>query len=308
MTTMCEPKVGIVILNWNNAPDTLACLASVAEVTYANHLTIVVDNGSTDRSVELLTRQFPSVTLIQNTQNLGFAEGNNIGIRHVLAEGAAFVLLLNNDTLVEPALLSKLIDVADTDERIGIVSPKILYAAEPTRIWCSGARVDWGTGQTHRLRAEEVDQLTDNDAPSDVDYAIGCALCIKRAVIEQIGLMDARYFVYYEETDWCACARRAGFRIVCVPTARIWHKVSATMKSESPLTAYYMNRNVFLFLRKSLSGWAAARALGWQMLAQARTIAALSLKSKYRTRRVERNARIAAIRDALLGRYGIKVI
>jgi GT2 family glycosyltransferase len=302
---MPNPRVGIIILNWNNAPDTLACLASVGELDYPNFQIIVVDNGSSDDSTGMIASQYPAVDLIRNAGNLGYAEGNNIGIRQALAGGADYVLLLNNDTLVEPGLVSTLIAVAESDERIGIVAPKVYYAADRERIWSAGGRIDWRTGQTWRLRAEEVEQAPDSAQPSDVDFGSGCALCIKRQVIERVGLMDARFFIYYEETDWCVRAQRADFRIVYVPAARIWHKVSATMKTDSPSTAYYMSRNVFLFLRKSLPALPATRAVAWQLLSQARTIAALSLKSKYRSRRPERNARLAAMRDSLSGRHGM---
>jgi len=297
------PKVVIIILNWNNAADTLACLDSVFRSDYPNFHVLVVDNGSTDGSPEAVRAAYPTVTLIENGANLGYAEGNNVGIRHALAHGADYVLLLNNDTLVAPDMLAKLLAVAEADAQIGIVGPLICYYDPPDVVWNAGNAIDWQEGNVMNLRGDEsCDKV--GTQPYAVDYVSGCALCIRRSVIEQVGLLDARFFIYYEETDWCVRTRRAGYIVMMVPGARIWHKVSSTMGIASPPTTYYMTRNQFLFYARHTRGLARAALLSRLLLRELRTLAAHSLKPCHRHLWRSRDARLLALRDALLGRWG----
>ena len=243
------------------------------------------------------------MTILPLCENLGYAEGNNMGMRYALEQGADYVLLLNNDTVVDARLLDRLIEVAEAERSIGIVSPKIMLYAEPQRIWCAGAKIDWASGQTFRLREGEHDSGTNEDTPVDVGSVSGCALCVKREAVERIGMLDARYFMYYEETDWCVRAREAGYRIVYVPQGRIWHKVGAS-SGGTPISAYYMNRNVFLFLSKAVPWPGVMRPMFWQIRHQMRAVMALTVKAEYRGRQVERELRRRALVDALLGTYG----
>jgi len=298
-------SIALIVLTWNQRELTLDCLDSLAALDYpAERLEIiVVDNGSTDGTAQAVRARYPGVTVLETGENLGFAGGNNVGLRHALQGDAEYVMLLNNDTVVDPAMLRLLISVAESDDGAGIVTPKIYYYDVPDQIWCAGASIDWETGATRRLKADIFDDRQD-ELSREVDFASGCAICVKREVIAQIGLLDPRFFIYYEETDWCLRARSAGWRVLYAPRARLWHKVSSAMGEASPATDYYMTRNVFLFLSKNLEGWARLRALGAAAGRNLLVIAAYTLKPHGGQRIPNRNARLLALRDAALGRWG----
>ncbi len=244
------PQVFIIVLNWNNYQDIKECLDSLRKITYPNHEIIVVDNGSIDNSGEKLEQEFPQYTFIRNDSNLGFAEGNNVGIRYALKRGADYVLLLNNDTVVDPGFLESLVGIAETDGQIGVVGPIIYFYDKPQVIQSIGARMNFWKGSHPIIGIREVDR-GQYDKPMEVDYVSGAALLVKRRVIEDIGLLDADYFLYGEEVDWCYRAAKAGYKIVAVPESKIWHKVSSsTGGTKSPLFAYYLTRNRILFMRK----------------------------------------------------------
>jgi len=299
------PTVAIIILTWNQRDLTLDCLASLAGLDYpSNRLQIiVVDNGSVDGTAQAIRERYPSVTVLENGENLGFVEGNNVGMRYVPQGDAEYIMLLNNDTVVHPSMLNELLAVIEADLTVGIVGPKILYFDQPDVIWCAGNRIDWRRGQIIRLQAEQPDKGLE-EPPKEVDFITGCAICLRRQVIEQIGVLDSRFFIYYEEADWCMRARAAGWRILYVPRARLWHKVSAAMGTTSPATDYYMDRNVLLFLAKNQRGLHKLRSL---ILAAARNllaVAAYTAKPRGGQRLPNRNARLLALRDAVLGRWG----
>lgn len=248
-------RVSIVVLNWNGANDTLACLDSLAALTYPNFNVVVLDNGSTDDSLERLRphRAPYPLKLIETGRNLGFAEGNNVGIRHALDEGASFVLLLNNDTVVDPDLVTELVTAAIAHPEGGICSAKILYHAEPRKLWYAGAK--WLADRQHfqHVGIGEIDDGKAYEQIAETDYASGCALFIRADVINKIGLMDPKFFLIYEESDWCYRARAAGYKILFVPTAKLWHKVSASFGGvESPLQLYFYSRNVLLWAERHL--------------------------------------------------------
>lgn len=299
---MPTPSVAIVVLTWNQRDLVLDCLASLRVLNYPNYSIIVVDNASCDQTANVIRANFPDATVIENSENLGFAEGNNVGIRYALEHGAEYVMLLNDDTIVDAQMLDELIVVAEKAPKIGLVGPAIYYQNQPEVIWSAGNNIDWDTGTLKRLHA---DTRLDPEQPAfEADYLTGCALCVKSAVIDRIGLIDPRYFIYYEETDWCMRARAAGYKAVLVPRARIWHQVSATMKQDSPATVYYMTRNAFLFLYLHAKGATRWTTLARVVIRELRTIAAFSLKSQHRHRRANRNARLYALRDILFSRWG----
>jgi GT2 family glycosyltransferase len=289
---------------------TLDCLASLAELNYpANRLhIIVVDNGSTDGTSQAVRDRHSCVTVLVNEENLGFAEGNNVGIRRALMGNAEYVMLLNNDTAVDPSMLDELLAVTESDPAVGIVGPKMLYYDQPDLIWCAGNQLDWRSGESVRLQAEQLDRAVKEpraeELPREVDFITACAICLRRQVIEQIGLLDPRFFIYYEETDWCMRARAAGWQVLYVPRARMWHKVSAAMGPTSPATAYYMSRNVLLFLAKNRRGLPKLYSLARVSARNLLTVAAYTAKPHTGRRRPNRNARLLAIRDAFLGRWG----
>lgn len=224
---MPNPLVYIIILNWNRKEDTLSCLQSIERVAYPNLSVILVDNASSDGTVESVGESFPSVKVIENSRNLRFAGGNNVGIEYALRNKADYILLLNNDTVVAPDFLDRLIEVADTDKRIGIAGPKIYYYQDRKRIWFAGGRVEYWKGWISHIGVREPDH-GQYDVLREVDYITGCCMLVKREVIERVGKLDERFFIYGEDADWCLRASRAGYTLVYVPSSIIWHKVSAS--------------------------------------------------------------------------------
>jgi len=296
--------VAFAVVNWNQCQLTLDCLASLRQQTYPNFSVVLVDNGSVDGSVEAIREQFPEVTVLENGRNLGIAGANNVGIRWALEAGADYVFLLNNDTIVDPDMLDHLVRVAESEPSIGMAGPTMLFFDEPETIWCAGNSINWTNGETLRLREGDSLSTVKDAGLEDVDFITSCAVLIKRAVFEQVGLMDERYFIYYDETDWFARAAASGWRSVYVPWAKMWHKVSASMGESSPRTDYYMIRNRFLFLSKNLTGFRKAFALIWAAARNMRIIAAYTLKHRTPKRLSNRNAKYLGLRDAVAGRWG----
>jgi GT2 family glycosyltransferase len=250
-----EPKVYIIILNWNQYLDTKECLESLSKITYQNRSVIIVDNGSSDDSVDRLQKEFPGYTFIRSSQNLGFTGGNNLGIKKALAEGADYVLLLNNDTTVEPDFLSKLVEEAEKDPKIGIIGPKIYYYHHPDTLWFGGGGINPFTGQTYHFGLNQVDR-GQFDANKEIDFVTGCALFFKKEIVGKIGLLDEDYFFSYEDVDFCVKAKKAGYKSVYVPTAVIYHKFAKSAGGRfSPLYIYFRVRNNLLFDIKNKRPW-----------------------------------------------------
>lgn len=248
---MRSPRVGVVILNWKRPVEILECLQSLRQQDYPAVETIVVDNASNNGSLERIRENFPEVTLIENEQNLGFAAGSNVGIQALLERGFDYVLLLNDDTEIAPDMLSRLVEVAEGHPDIGIVGPRIFYFEPSDVIWSAGGSID-RYGAARHLHVDEKGKSAAS-APTDVDYVTGCGMLIKRSVLDTVGVLDERFFAYFEETELCARARRAGYRIVFVPDARMWHKISQTERGQSRMYLYLMTRNRLLYVRCSAS-------------------------------------------------------
>jgi GT2 family glycosyltransferase len=298
------PSVGFVVVSWNQRQLTLDCLASLQEQEYPNFTVAVVDNGSRDDSVAAIREAYPDVAILENSRNLGVAAANNRGIQHVLASGADYVFLLNNDTIVDPRMLSELVKVAESDDSIGMTAPSMLYFDTPDIIWCGGNKIDWRTGDTTRLHEGEHIESASKLPSEKVDFITSCAVCIKTAVFRDVGMMDERYFIYYDETDFFVRAGAAGWKAIYVPWAKMWHKVSATMGEGSPRTDYYMIRNRFLFLARNVRGLKGVLALTRAALENGRNIAAYTVKSHNGARLGNRDAKLLGVRDAVLGRWG----
>ena len=244
------PLVHVVMLTYNHCEYTLQALASLSKMTYPRYELIVIDNQSTDCTVEMVEKEYPSVRLLVNPANLDFAAGINLGVQFSLARGADFVFIVNNDVLVEPSLLTHLVAAMEAD--VGAASPLIYYSDAPQRIWSAGfskhplllemrggarGRIDPGLWQT----------------PVEVDYLLGCAMLLNSAMLREVGLFDERYFFYYEDLDFCLRVRRYGYRLVTVPQARMWHKGAGS--AGSAFRAYQMGRGSVIFFRTHARGW-----------------------------------------------------
>ena len=298
-----SPRVAVILLNWNQPEFTLACLQSLKRVDYPAYDVVVVDNGSVDGSPAVIREAFPAITLIENSRNLGFAAGNNVGIRYALDHGADYVLLLNNDTEVSPDLLRRLVAVGEADPQIGALGPKIYYYDHAKVIWSAGGAVD-RLGRAHHLGENQVDGWESGDGEGgvqDVAYVTGCAILVKRHVVERLGPLDERFFIYFEETEWCSRIHRAGFRVVYVPQARLWHKIKMEARHASRRYLYLMTRNRLLYLRcTSASRWTLLLAI----LDILRTASSWTLRSAHQQMRPYRGALLRGIADFLRGQFG----
>ena len=247
------PKVAVIILNWNGKDDTLECLASVKKLDYANYEIVVVDNGSNDASVDAISKQYPDVTLLQTCENLGYAGGNNVGICWALEQSVDYVLVLNNDTIVDTQLLRYLVAAGFDDNQIGLLGPTNYYYSEPNKIWTIGATINEQPHTGYKMIGDGDNEGTWRGA-IQFDALIGSAILIHKRVFESIGLFDERFFLCWEELDFCERARKADYKCLFVPEAKIWHKVGSTLGgNESPLRTYFNVRNRLLWAKKNLS-------------------------------------------------------
>lgn len=244
--------ISIIILNWNGRDDTVECLSSLQKIDQDVVNIIVVDNGSVDDSIEAITSEFPYVHLIKTGENLGYAGGNNVGIRYALDSGAEYILILNNDTYLDRNTIARLLEYDRSTESHCVIGPVIFYSQPRSTVWFGGAV--WNTEKLtfdFPLQDERGELLPVE--PYRTDYVCGAAMFFHRSITETIGLLDERFFLVWEESDWCLRARRAGIKCMIVPSSRIWHKVGASFGTESsPLREYYSYRNRLLWAEKNL--------------------------------------------------------
>ncbi len=244
------PKVTIIILHLNNIQCLIDCIDSLNKITYNNYDIIVVNNGPGNTVLsDALSPISQHITKVIDTgNNLGFAKGNNIGIKHALQDSADYVLLLNDDTEVAPDFLTILINTAEARPDAGILGPKIYRFYEPDRVWFAGAQFSHDTCVA-TTEYELTDQSEDVIAVES-DYISGCALLVKRDTIEKIGMLDERFFLYWEDVDWGLRCSKAGLKNLIVPGSHIWHKISvASGGIDSLIRAYHKTRSHLLLAR-----------------------------------------------------------
>lgn len=262
-----SPRVYIITLNWNRRDDSLAFLASCRALAYANYTTVLVDNGSSDGSLEAVAAAYPEVVRIPNGANLGFAAGMNVGIAYALASSADYVLIANNDTTMDPAMLALLVTSAE-HAGAAITAPAIYYFDRPEQLWWLGGRlrpllleVRPYTSPPHGLR------------PFAVDFVTGCAMLISRRCLEQVGSFDDGFFMYYEDADYCLRTHRAGLPIVVEPRAAMYHKVARSSGgSDSPGERRLTARSSVRFFRKHARPWQLAAIVPYRVGSALRTL------------------------------------
>lgn len=243
-----DASLAVILVNYNNETDTVACLETLANQSLDEFLTIVVDNGSEPESLQYVEDRFDFPIYLRNETNEGFTGGNNRGIETALDAGVEYVLLLNNDTEVEPTFLEDLLSAAEErPEDAGILGPMI-HSHETDEIWAAGGTIDTLTATTrHRHDSEAA-----YDDPERVDYVIGAALLVHEEVFRHIGFLDDDFFIYYEETEFCERARDHGWSVWYVPVTGVYHKETNDFE-HSAFRAYYFTRNRCLFQRKTKS-------------------------------------------------------
>ncbi|EKE11568.1 MAG: hypothetical protein ACD_15C00059G0006 [uncultured bacterium] len=237
-----QPKVFIVVLNYNGKDVIKKCLASVFKLDYSNFEVVFVDNNSKDGSLELAKSCFPKAHFIKNEENFGYAAGNNAGIRFSLERMADYVLLLNNDTEVENDFLAKLIEVAESDNKIGLISP-IIFEGKTKKVWFSGGEILWRKmSNLHKKDIENKDYY-------DSDFITGCSMLVKSGVFKKIGLLDEDYFLYWEDADFSLRAKKGGFRNVVVSSSRIYHFEASEKNKENKI--YWLVISGLIFFKKN---------------------------------------------------------
>lgn len=301
--------VAIVVLNFNGREDTLECVRSLCRLTYPRWRLYLVDNGSAVKIRADVLALRPDAVVIENETNLGFTGGNNIGARAALADGADYILMLNNDTVVDPGFLEPLAAALRDDPAVGLATPKIYIHNSEAVLWGYGARLHRFTARSPHIGTYETDR-GQFDAIRDVDRITGCAMFARRELFEKVGFLDDRFFIYEEEIDWCLRARRAGYALRVVPSSVIWHKGHRDSgRVGRPFIAYLQTRNHLLMIRNNPDAFTGG---GWPAVAYAGLAAVRGVLRDVWGWLCTRDARfmseagaiLRGWRDAVAGRYG----
>lgn len=247
------PKVLALVLNWNGAPDTIACVQSLRVQSYPRLEILVLDNASTDDSVATIRATLPDVELVETGANLGYGGGNNLGMRIALEREIPFVLVLNDDTVLEEGCVSELVRAAEKHPEAAALAPKSYVFEQPGVLYSVGGT--WDPAGYPRLSGFGSADGPEFATAREVDWLNGCALLFRSESLRSVGLFDERYFHTFEDTDWSLRARRAGFSLRVVPEARLGHRFEGSLgESERPQYTYYYTRNHLLFVELHLRG------------------------------------------------------
>jgi len=246
MTTQKHPSLWVIMISWNNRNDVLQCLAALAQQTYPNLHLVLVDNGSQDGTATTVRQQFPTVHLCKLKRNYGYARASNVALRYVLQHEAKYVLFFNVDTYFAPDLLEQLVSWMETHPQHGIISPKIYLRHKPDYLWAVGGKVT--PTRLHVYGYGEPDQGQYDTSP--LDFVMGCAMLIRGEILRNTGLMDGRFFVFYEEIDLCLRARQNGWHIGFLPQIQMYHESETSTSGRAYIRHFYMARSRFLFFWK----------------------------------------------------------
>jgi GT2 family glycosyltransferase len=298
-------NVWIVVVNYNGTADTRKCLHSLRQLTHAPSHVVVVDNASNPDPLPILRAEYPEVHLRRNAENQGWAGGNNTGIRHALDHGADYIVLLNNDTVVSAALVTRLVSAAVARPAFGVLGPVIRYLDGDQDVMTDGCVFNQPEHAGFFQRKTVPLVAADPPTITDVDIVNGCCMMVAAPVFRRIGLIDERFFLVHEESDFCLRARRAGFACGVIGESLVWHKGSSSFKrTGKSLQRYYDARNLLLLLHKHGSPWMRQRSRGhahWEYL-----------KYVYYRYAIEReqgqpdaaDGVLNGVNDALVGRFG----
>jgi len=293
-----QSKISVVVLCYNGVQLTLGCLESILKQDYGNVEVVLVDNGSTDGTISLVTEKFPQARWVQNHQNLGYAMGNNKGIEYALASEAEAVFLVNNDTRLHETCISNLVKSLKADPKIGVIGPMVYTWDGNKTISSAGGMVNWRMAYAANVGMGEKD--AGQYQGRYVDFINGCGILVSREAIKRTGGLDPTFFMYWEETDWCLRVKKSGFEVYFEPAGEMEHKAPIVSTELGPTTLYYMTRNRFLFFYRhspaSIKPISLARALKG------------TLKGILENRKADKAAHAKAMQLALLhavsGRWG----
>ncbi|CAN5304381.1 glycosyltransferase family 2 protein [soil metagenome] len=257
-------KIFIVVLNWNQPKLTIECIESLQKLKVLKNQEvkiIIVDNGSTDNSVEQFRKLHLSkfgLEIMETNSNLGFAAGNNFGIKYAQDKNADYVMILNNDTFVDSNLVTNLVNSAEKDKKIGMISPKIYFAKgfefhkKYTKnqlgkvIWYAGGKMDWKNILGSNRGVDEVDKKQ-YDKEIETDFATGACMFIRRETLKEIGLFNEKYFMYMEDVELSQRAKNKKWKVIYEPKGMLWHKVAQSSGIGSELNDYFISRNRIMF-------------------------------------------------------------
>jgi hypothetical protein len=293
-------RVGVILVNWKAASETIACIDSLMASEYPVWRIYVIDNASCDGSCDVIKAAHPQVRVIPTSRNLGYAGGFNIGRTQALEDGADYIWLLNNDTVVDPSALG---DLLEADAKFGpaILTPRINYMDPPGEIWYVGGRLDWRMKSYH-IDPSSVDLKSLN--PFVVEWATGCSAICSADVMRHVGAMDERYFLYLEDVDWSLRAKRLGMSVYCVPQAQVLHRVSTSVnKLADAYVDYYSWRNYYLLVHNHGRGLQRLYVTADLIMRFIKTGLRLILYPSYRNN-ASYQARTQGLVDYVRGRFG----
>jgi len=247
-----DPKdVWINTLNWNKPDITKDCLHSLMLNPGTTFTFVLIDNGSNDDSVEILKNEFPNLIIIKNNENLGFGAGFNRGIKYSIAQGAKYILIINNDTIADPNMMTNLLSVLEGDNELGIVAPFIYYYENKEKIWSKGGFIN-----SFSLEQTETQPKKHSKDENMKTFLTGCCLLVKVDVFEKIGMFDEQFFMYYEDLDFSLRCLKNGIKMKTVPEAKLWHRISKSSGGKNnSLERFYMAKSSGLYFRKHMILW-----------------------------------------------------
>lgn len=253
------PHVAAIVLCHNGVQLTLNCLDSLIAQDYPFLDLILVDNASEDGTAQTVSAKYPRTHVIAVNDNLGYASGNNLGIQAARDRGCDLFFLVNNDTLLANDCVSTLVKVIETNQEVGAIGPMVHTFDNQGQISSAGGKIDWRYASAINVGAGELDR--DQYPERTVDFINGCGLMVTRRAIERAGMLDSKYFMYWEETDWCMRIHQAGLKVLFEPKALMYHKATLVDNAQSPTTIYYLTRNRLLFFSRYAAFPAKALAL-----------------------------------------------
>ncbi len=256
-----NPLVSIITVNFNQPEVTEALLLSLQKVSYSRIEILLVDNGS-KRDCSHLQKKFPGIRFIKSRQNLGFAGGNNLGIKQAKGD---YILLLNNDTEVDPGFLEPMLGLFREVPKLGIVSPLLIFYDSRLVQYAGSKGINFFTGRGQKIGYKQaIETINLNARPTDLGH--GAAMLFPKQLIEEVGYLPEVYFLYYEEHDWCEACKRAGYKVYFQGASKVYHKESVSVGKLNPLKTYYLNRNRLLFLKRNARGLQKACAMAFYLL------------------------------------------
>ena len=243
------PPVYTIVLNYNNYSDTIETIDSVLSSEYDANSLLLVENSSDKKIIQKIRAQFPELEIIENNKNLGYAGGNNVGIRKALASGADYIFLLNNDVILERDVLNKCVSAMEKSPDCGACQPVIVTFENKDTIWSAGTQMYFGYPRLF-LKGKK---LQNNEIKTSPFGLVGCAILFRRSALQQTGLFDESLFLLHEETDWCIRAKKMNYSLLIISNAIVSHKISTSIGMFSKVYLYYIGRNWLLVGRKNFS-------------------------------------------------------